>query len=327
MTDPQAMEKRVEDLLVTALNDYDANRARSQQAASGGLGMSSLGFCRNHAVLTLRQTKHDEPDIPDTGIEITSWPAQVGSAIHEWIDKAVADLDILTGKHMGAVTASFPQSGTQISGMPDLYLPGENLLLDVKTKNRLEYAKRMGPDQNNVFQRHAYAMGLIDAGIARDDGTLMVGNVFFDRSGADRRPYVVVSSFDPTLTPQIDMWIEDVVYAYTHNEEASQDKPYDFCVNYCEFFTTCRGGVMEDTHDPTLILDEEVLTAVGMYAEGQALAREARRLQDAAKPLLVEANGRAVVDGVPYQVRHTEVQASEFKRAAHSRLDVKRMKA
>jgi hypothetical protein len=326
VTDIRDDERRIEDMLVSALNEYDANRDRSQQSKRGGLGMSSLGFCRNHAVLTLRQTPHDEPDVPPEGIEIGTWPAQVGSAIHEWIDHALADKDALLGYQIGPVTATFPQSGTTVSGIPDIFLPGENALIDVKTKNRLEYVKRSGPDQNMVFQRHAYAMGLIDAGIARDDGTLLVGNAFFDRSGVDKRPYVVLSSFDPTLTPQIDMWIEDILYAYEHNEPAPQDKPYDFCERFCEFFTTCR-GVMEDTHDPTLILDDEVVSAVGMYAEGQALAREARRLQDIAKPLLADANGRAVVDGVSYQVRHVQVQASEFKRAAHSRLDVKKMRA
>lgn len=327
MSEYREMAVAIEDMFCEALNTFDDNRARTQQSKRGGLGPSSLGHCRNHAVLTLLGTRPDERVVPDSGLEVWNLPAQVGSAWHDWVDKAVTHLDLLTGAQIGPVTATFPQSGATISGIPDWYDPVRNVLLDGKTKNRIAYAQRQGPDQNNRFQRHTYAMGLVDAGIARDDGTLMVGNVFFDRSGTDKRPYVQVEPFDPNLTAEIDMWIEDVLYAYRHREQASQDKPYDFCQRFCGFFMSCRGGIMEDSHEPTLIQDEEALTAVGMYAEGAALEREGKKLKDAAKPVLQQVNGRAELpNGESWQVRQTHVQATMYKRDAYDRLDVRRIK-
>ena len=316
--------QEVTDFLVDALNQYDDNRDRSQQSRRGGLGMSSLGFCRNYAVLTLKQTPRDERVIPEGGTPIWSWPAQVGSAVHNWVDDALEPHGVIIGSRVPPVTATFPQSGATVSGHFDWYLPDYNLLLDGKTKNRTAYSERTGPDENAIFQRHTYAKGLVEAGIAQEDD-LLVGNAFFDRSGVDKRPYLSIASYDPTLTNEVDMWIEDVLYAYQHDEPASQDKPFDFCERFCEFFLTCRGGVMEDTHDPTLILDPETVDAARLYAEGLALEREGRAKKDVAKPRLATAAGRVDIDGEAWQIRHVQVNESTYKRSAHERLDVRRM--
>jgi len=318
----EEIETQVTNRLVDGLTTYDANRDRSRQSAEGRLGMSDLGFCRNKALLKLTGAPTDEPDEPETGPEVPNWPANVGTAVHSWIDEAFRDeTDVLIGEQIGRVTAEF--DAASISGTPDLVLPEYNLLLDVKTKNRIEPARREGHSQNWVFQRHAYALGCVAKGLLRDDGTLLVGNAVFDRSGKDKRPWVQIVSFDPTLTAQVNMWIEDVLYAYEHNEEAMKDVPVGMCPHVCDFFTTCRGGVMEDTHDPTLITNPEEVNAVQMYLEGQKLAREGKNLQSIAKPILTGVNG-ATPDGV--QVRWTRVQAPEFTRSAYDKIEVRKIK-
>lgn len=321
------IETQVTDLIVEGLTRYDDNRERSVQSREGGLGMSDLGFCRQKATLQLRGTQADERVFGEGGIEVPNWAANVGSAIHNWLDEAFRDDDaVVLGSEYGPVSAEFPSSRTVVSGHFDLAIPSLNLLLDAKTKNRLEPARREGVTQNNVYQRHAYAMGAVAAGLLRDDGTLKVGNLFLDRSGKDKRPWVQITDFDPTLTHEIDQWLEDVVYAWQHNEDASRDVPATMCPYFCEFFDTCRGGVLEDTHDPTLITDPDQIRAVQMYLEGQDLARRAKDLQGIAKPILAGANGRAVLEDVDVQVRWTHVQASEFTRSAYDQINVKRMK-
>lgn len=328
MTDlsTEQLETLVTNRLVDGLNTFDYNRDRSVQSRAGGIGMSELGFCRNQAALALKGAERDEPTEPETGPEVGKWPANVGTAIHEWIDEAFRDdTDILIGEQIGKVTAEFRMSGVSVSGTPDLILPEHNLLLDVKTKNRLLPTQREGVAQNYIFQRHGYAMGAVAKGLLKDDGTLRVGNAYFDRSGKDKRPWVTIVDFDPTLTNMIDQWIEDVLYAYQHDEDAMRDIPASLCPHVCDFFEVCRGGVLEDTHDPTLIVDDEALNAVRMYIEGQDLARQAKSLQGMAKDILQGVNGRADLGDKSVQVRWTQVQASEFKRNAYEKIEVRKM--
>jgi hypothetical protein len=328
-----ALAKQVTDRLVGGLNEFSQTRERTGQGRAGYIGPSDLGFCRHKALLTMKQEERHPVATtgfdPEDGSYVETWPADVGSAIHDWIEQAFEEPDdVLTGRYIGRVTATFPRSRATVSGTPDLVIPGMNLLLDVKSKNRLELARREGVTQNNVFQRHTYALGLIERGILTDDGSLLVGNVFFDRSGKDRRPWVTIDRFDPTLTDVVDQWIEDVIYARLHNEDASRDVPSSLCPYVCEFFQSCRGGVLEDTHDPRRIDDPEAVRALALYAEGMALQREGKGLQDVAKTVLTGVSGVATLDdGTELQLRWTHVNATEFKRSAYDKIDVRKVRS
>ena len=200
-----------------ALTAYMDNSSRSQQAAEGRLGPSDIGFCRQKAALMTR------------GIEATdSTPkmaAAIGTAWHNYAEAAIKAMfpDWILGSIDNlTVTATLP-SGAEISGHPDIVIPSENTVLDIKTVDGFAWIEREGASQNHRYQRHLYALGCIQAGMFDNDKPVYVGNVYFDRSGKDTRVIVKIEELDVTLTDEIDSWVQDVIYAVKHNEDASRD--------------------------------------------------------------------------------------------------------
>ena len=163
-----------------------------------------------------------------------------------------------------------------------------------------------------------------EAGLLDVDEPIYVGNVYLDRSGKEKEPYVTLEEFDPTLTDQVDTWITDVVYAVQHDEEASKDIAPAVCEQICEFFTVCRGS-MPDTHDPMLILDGEQKDAIRMYVEARDMAKEADKMKRAAQAHLVGVEGS---DG-EWQVRWTHIPESEvasFRKNGYDRMDIRKVR-
>lgn len=291
---------------------------RAAQGDAGILGPSDIGFCRNQAALTIVKAEKDPL------VEPVSWPLFLGTAIH----KAMADVlkaaypDWLVDEQR--VTATLP-SGVEISGTPDVIAPDLNAILDLKTVDGLAWNQRNGISRNHEFQRHLYAIGAVQAGLLDDTKPLYVGNVYLDRSGKEGL-YVSIAEFDPSLTQEIDSWVEDVIYAVKHNEPAPQDIAPSVCERICRFWTACRGGVMPDSNDPEYIGDnEEAVTAVQMYLEGKAMAKEGERLKKSAQVRLLGING---TDG-ENQIRWTSVPDSDvpgFHRKGYDRLDIRPLK-
>jgi hypothetical protein len=305
---------------VEVLGHYSDNRPRTHQGRKGYIGPSDLGFCRQKALLTMRQTEQD----PAPEDEVPMWAADVGSAVHEWVDAAFSGRDgWVIGSEYGRVTATFPDSAAEVSGHFDLMHPDRNILVDIKTVEDLGKPRRFGISQNYLFQGHTYALGLIQAGVLDENCTLAW--VFLDRSGREKKPYVVAMSYDPTIIPQIDSWISDVIYAQHHGEDAERDIPAPVCYSICRYFTTCR-GVLEDTHETTLITDPDLLSTIDMYMEGQEMKKQGEQMMKVAKGGLANVAG-ATPDGV--QVRWVRVESGRveaYDRAAFDRLDVKRIK-
>ena len=302
-------------LISADLKDYDTASARSQQSRDGILGPSDIGFCRQKAVLVTR-------GIPASD-DKKMWAAQVGTAIHNYVEAAlkVKHPDWIMGSiDQLTVTATLP-SGAEISGHPDIVIPDENTLLDIKTLDGFEWVKRNGTSDAHKYQRYLYALGCIQAGILHDDRPLYVGNLYFDRSGKEQDPYLVIEEFSSNdLAVEIDRWIADVTYAVQHNEDASRDIAPSVCAQICEFYTACRGNLpvhegQEFTDDPTLV------AAIDMYVEGKALSDRGDRMKREAKAALGGFNG---TDG-RYQVRWTEIAPTfieGYQRAGSVRMDV-----
>ena len=110
-----------------ALKAYMDNSSRSMQAAEGRLGPSDIGFCRQKAALMTM------------GVEPTDsspkWAAAVGTSIHNYVEAAIKEMfpDWILGSIDNLrVTAKLP-SGAEISGHPDIVIPNENTVLDIKT--------------------------------------------------------------------------------------------------------------------------------------------------------------------------------------------------
>jgi hypothetical protein len=306
------------DIISSDISTYMANTGRSQQSAAGILGPSDIGFCRQKAVLMTRGVAATD--------ETPKWAAAVGTAIHNYVEAVVkqAHPDWLVGSLDNIkVTAHLP-SGADISGHPDIVIPGDNTVLDIKTVDGFEWIKREGTSLSHKYQRHLYALGCAQAGMFNDDAPIYVGNLYFDRSGKISEPICIIEEMDPYLTTEIDSWIQDVIYAVKNQEDASRDVPAAVCERICSHFTACRGAL--EVHDGSeLITDSTLLAAINMYVEGRELASKGESMKKAAQAELLGVNG----SNGDYQVRWVEVQpttVSSFEKVGYTRMDVRKVR-
>lgn len=308
---------KIKALISGALTDHMDGSSRSQQAAQGILGPSDIGFCRQKAALMTRGVAATD--------KVSKWAAAVGTAIHNYVEAAIKETypDWLVGSIDNVrVTATLP-SGAEISGHPDIVVPSANAVLDIKTVDGFEWVKREGTSIQHKYQRHLYALGLIQAGILNEATPVLVGNIYFDRSGKQSEPMVIVEEMDPTLTPEIDSWVQDVIYAVKNNEDASRDVAAAVCERICTHFTACRGGL--ETAEGEFIDDPTLLSAVDMYVEGRDLKKQGDAMQKAAQDILFNVNGSTGT----YQVRWVDVQPTtvqSFDKAGYRRMDVRKVR-
>lgn len=306
-------------LIEAAVRSYSDSSDRSLQSDAGILGPSDIGFCRQKAVLMTRGVA------PTDSVPIMA--AAIGTALHNYVEAAIKEMfpDWLCGSIDNVtVTATLP-SGAEISGHPDIVIPAENTLLDLKTKDGLEWAKREGASQSNKFQRHLYVLGCIEAGLLDDSKPIYVGNAFLDRSGKEQTIIIDGEEWDPTLTAQIDAWVTDVIYAVKNKEDASRDIPSAVCERICSHFTACRGA-LEVHEGGEQITDDTLLSAIRMYVEARDMAKTADQMKKEAASVLAGVNGS---DG-SWQVRWVEVQPSRveaFEKQGYARLDVRKVRA
>lgn len=304
--------------ITSALADYINGSARSLQSDAGILGPSDIGFCRQKAALMTKGVA-----ATDT---VPKWAAAVGTAIHNYVEAALKEAhpDWIIGSidHL-RVTATLP-SGAAISGHPDIVIPDENTVLDIKTVDGFEWIKREGTSSQHKYQRHLYALGCQQAGLFDDSKPIMVGNIYFDRSGKQSEPIVLIEEMDPMLTNEIDSWITDVIYAVQHGQDASRDIAPAVCERICSHFTACRGA-LETLDGGERITDPTLLTAIDMYVEARDLEKQASAMKREAQTRLVGVNGTSS----DYQVRWVEVQPSRvesFDKQGYMRMDIRKLR-
>jgi hypothetical protein len=253
--------------------------------------------------------------------------AAIGTAVHNYVEAAIKSMfpDWLVGSiDQITVTTTLP-SGAQISGHPDILIPADNTLLDLKTKDGLQWVKREGASQSNKYQRHLYIMGAIASGYLDPSQPIYVGNAFLDRSGKEELVITDTAEWDPTLTDEIDAWVTDVIYAVKNGEDASRDLPAAVCERICSHFTACRGAL--DIHDGAeLITDSELVSAIDMYTDARDMEKTAKQMKDEASSRLHGINGSTG----KWQVRWVEVQPSRveaFDKQGYARLDIRKQRA
>lgn len=310
-------ENTIKNTIITDLNGYMNRSARSVQSDNGILGPSDIGFCRQKAALMTRGVAKTD--------ETPKWAAAVGTAIHNYVEAVLKEAHpewIVGSIDNLRVTATLP-SGAVIGGHPDVVVPEWNAVLDIKTVDGFQWIKREGTSLQHKYQRHLYALGLIEAGILKEEN-LVVGNIYFDRSGKEQEPIVIVEEMDWTLTNEIDSWVQDVIYAVKNNEDASRDIPAAVCEKICSHFTACRGSL--EVHDGgELIEHPELLSAVDMYVEARELAKQAEQMKKEAQDRLMGINGTTGT----YQVRWVDVQPTRvesFDKAGYTRMDVRKVR-
>lgn len=297
-------------LVKTAVKAYDADRPRSIQAREGVIGPSDLGFCKQKALLTLKGVPYSDAR--------SIWPAVVGTAVGEFVEASLKAMfpTWIVGSVDQVRLPYTMRNGATVEGTGDVIVPEYNGVFDLKTKDGLKLVKRQPPSRNYRYQRHAYVMGAVAKGLIDPSKPMYVGNIYLDRSGADEDPYVQVEEVDPTLDDEITAWVDDVIYARLHNEDAEREIPAGVCERICEFFTVCRGA-LPVSDEMEVFEDADTLDAIEAYVEGRAAAKEAEALKEEAGNVLRGLNGI----GAGHQVRTTYIPPSASKAESY-RLEV-----
>jgi hypothetical protein len=301
-------------LISSDLRSFDTASDRSQQSRQGILGPSDIGFCRQKAALVTRGI--------DPTDEKKMWAAQVGTAVHNYVEAALKVMhpDWLMGSiDQLHVTATLP-SGAEIGGHPDIVIPDLNTIIDIKTVDGFEWVKRNGTSASHKYQRHLYALGAIQEGILDGSKPVYVGNMYFDRSGKEQDPLLMMEEFTHDLSDEIDQWVSDVAYAVMNKEDAMRDIAPSVCAQICEFYTVCRGNL--PVHEGQEFTDDAIIVSgIHLAVEATALEKKAKQMKMEAKSILKGFNG---TDG-EFQVRWTEIAPTfieGFQRAGSVRMDV-----
>jgi hypothetical protein len=302
-------------LIGAALRRADESRPRSAQKAAGILGPSDMGFCRERARLVAKGTAPSDVT--------NGWASMLGNVIGTMVEDAIADTfpDWILGNKQGIRVTATLRNGAEISGTPDLIVPEWNAVLDIKTKDGFAMVKREPWSDSYRFQTWCYVRGAVEAGVLDGTAPLYQGLIFVDRSGKIADPYVVVQELDPQIEDEINLWVEDVIYALTHDEPASLDVAAPVCEQICEFFTVCRGALPMREADQ--ITDPAMVDAVRAYVEGRDMTKEGARLKEEATELLAGVNGTTG----EYDVRWVKVGSSFIparEREGYLRLDVRK---
>lgn len=288
---------------------------RSLQSAARRIGVSELGFCSEK----LRRVIGGE-----TAEERDKTAAFIGTALGDHIEQAICVVyPQMIRQSEVTITLVGDQGTFQIGGHPDLIDP-KGTLLDVKTVNGLRIVSRTGPSQQQQFQRHCYAKAAHQAGLFNDDVALEdvhVGNVWFDRAGEDKEPYVQIEPYDERIVEAATQWLDDVVYAFRHDEEARKEPPIAMCAKTCGFYVECRAG---RGGPQGLLEDTETLAAVEIYQEALDMERQARKMKNQAK---IALNGVEGSTGT-YTVKWTKVNggAVSYFREPYQKLDVRKIR-
>jgi hypothetical protein len=289
---------------------------RGLQAREFKVGVSDLGFCSERT----RRMIGQEPKV----MREDYLPAFVGTAIGDHVERAVPWIwdDAVIQTEVSVTLTGESGRVYTITGHPDIVRTRVGMVIDTKTARGTHLARRKGPDQQQQFQRHLYALGAHEAGLFGDLplDQILVGNLWIDRACDEREPYCQLEPFDPDVVEAATQWLDDVVYAFVNQEPARKEPPREMCAKVCGYFPVCR----QPETDVEGLLGEDSSIAVQMHLEGTALEKTGRQLKDQAKALL---NGVTGSTG-RHSVRWVHVNGShvEFDRDSYDRLDVKEMK-
>lgn len=308
--DEAALAASVYEAIQRASNYSD----RSMQSRQFKVGISDLGFCSERVRRMLDNQVPGDKDM---------LPAWIGTALGDHAEQAVMAMWPHAHRQVEVTVRLIGERGTyNVTGHPDLIV--DDKLVDIKTGRGLGLPRRSGPSQQQQFQRHCYAVGAWNAGYFGDLPLeeVKVANVWIDRAADERELYVQMEAFDPGVVEQAGWWLDDVIYAYIHQEEARKEPPREMCFKVCGFAPECRGADIRD--EQGLITDDGILTAVDMYREGLDLVKEGEKLKDQAKAHLTEVNGSTG----EYAVSWTHVNGGEvsYTRGAYERLNIRRTK-
>ena len=145
-----------------------------------------------------------------------------------------------------------------------------------------------------------------------------MSNVWFDRAGDEKEPYVHEEPYDERVVDAATAWLDDVVYAFQHGEEARKEPPIQMCAKACGFYLDCRAG---RGGPEGLITDPDLVAAVEMQREAMEMERQARRLKDEAKAALQGVEGSTGA----YSVKWVKIAGGHvsYDRSPYQKLDIR----
>lgn len=311
------IEQTCADTVYASIQNASDNTDRARQAADFILGVSNLGHCRQHAVLSIRQTPPS--DVRD------KTAAFIGRVLGEAIE-AQMKIDHPDWLFQTLGTFKLP-SGGELDGHTDIVVPFSAAteehpqgIWDLKSKDKLEVVKRYGQTKQQRYQLISYADAMIKEGLLNPDEPIWLVDVYFDRSGSTPECYAIGFWYDPADLAEIDEWVGDVIYAAAHGEDASRDMPREFCWKYCEYASLCRGP---DTDVEGLITDPEIKAAVDMYREGLDKVSEGEKLKDQAKLVIPKDLSGSTGENNIRWIHVNEAEMKAYTRKAYDRIDVK----
>lgn len=317
----KSLEESYSEKFYAATMNWSNRTERSLQDQDAIIGVSSLGHCSEKVRRMLMKEPASSPQPDKLAAFVGTWlGAGVEQAIlAEW-PESILQSEI-------EVTLDTDQGTFVIGGHPDLILPNEGILLDVKTVDKLASVTSYSlfeDNQQKKFQRHMYGLGAWENGsfgeIELED--VLVGNLWIDRSGQDHHFHLRLEPFNPDVIAAAGDWLSTVVYSFKMGVEAPKEPPRHFCESWCEFYANCRAL---DTDAEGIIEDPIALQAISLYQEGGRMEREGKKMKDQAKTELVGvqgSNGEVVLRWV--EVGATEVPA--FTRRGYSKPSFSKIK-
>lgn len=285
------------------LDMHDLLSDRTRHGEEGGIGASNFGCREEMRRILTRSPRTDTP---------SKHAAIIGSYIDAGVKQArkaanprlVIDAELIVTMPNGF---AFPVH-------PDEIDPDEPSVTDLKTKAGLEAIRRGLADPQYRFQRHIQYFAARQNGLVPEQG--IARNVFVDRSGKDPEIHVEQEPFSMQIINEATEWLDDVLYAIKHNEEASKDRPRIFCESWCPFYTSCREGEIEveQITDPTLAAMVDTLGDVKQRSKTDAQLIEELLRGD--KPL-------AGLTGYTERFRIVSKWINSEKQTPHYRVEVK----
>lgn len=293
---------------------------RSMQSKDYKVGVSDLGFCSEY-------TRRMLAGIPQE-FESDALAAFIGTAIGDGVENAIRTEWGERALIQSEVSLRLEADSGRVynlGGHPDIVDLENGLVIDIKTVNGLSFVKRNGPKQSQQFQRHGYAKALWEMGTWGERSIpleeIRVANIWFDRSGAEHEAWVHMENFSEQVVWEATEWLDEVVYAYLHEQEAKKEPSYEFCSVWCGHFADCRGG---EGNVSGLLEDPDVLVAVD-------LVKEASRLEAQAKKLKAQAN--SALKGIEgstgeFTVKWVHVNGGDvsYTRRPYERLDIRKIR-
>lgn len=309
-------DKALADELYESMMKWARTTDRALQDADFRIGVSSLGYCSE------RLRRHLDRQVPDdTDLLKAFIGTWLGAGFEAAVKKDHPDAIIQSEVTIELKGREYTYT---IVGHPDLILG--SLLLDGKTTERLVGPARDGfEDQQKTFQRHIYGLAAWQEGLMGDVPIeeVRVGNVWIDRSGTDEELLVRTEPLSLDVVDAATEWLDDVVYAYSHGEEARKEPAREVCETTCGFWRTCRAF---DTDVSGLITDPHLLDSVNRYVEGAALKKHGEALMQSGRSELADVSGSTGTHAVRWVHVSPSIDKAGKHRNGYSRLTVQEIR-